>query len=250
MKYSILLPYYDRPQMREAFKAFERLYGNRDDYEIVVIEAPQNFRKKYHTTLRDIIDDHPSLRVRHIQQNKRATLCPGTAYNMGADVAKGKYFIISNPECVHQTDVLAALDEEFDRNPGRYIVAACLGLDKDGKPMQWYQHSVFKDHKLNHCTAISRDNYFAVGGFDEDFADGYSRCDIDFVWKLMNAGIHFVERDDMMTVHLWHERKYDLPEAELHALYAKSIVRLRAKWEGVPIKYNQDWVSKVQEVCW
>lgn len=252
MKYSIILPYYKRAALlRNTLASFRLLYEARDDFEVIVVEDIKNtVDPAAHIDMVDVVAEYADLRVRWMLQNIRETMCPGTAYNMGVRQSSGEFIVISNPECRHEADILAGLDAEFERDPGCYVVCACLSTDQQGNPEAWYQHSQHKDHKLNHCTAISRTNYDRIGGFDEAFADGYARTDIDFVWTVMNANIPIVERDDLLTVHQWHERSYELPPGEMRRLMDISVARLRAKWEGVYIKYNQEWVKRVQEVCW
>jgi len=253
MKFSIVLPYYKRASLlSRTLDSFRRLYRGRTDYEVIIIEDTKNKRDGIEAAkLRSLIREFPDLEIVCLLQDKRPdTMCPGTAYNMGIAASRGEYIVISNPECMHEQDILAGLDTEFSRDPGCYVVCACLGLDEQGNPATWYQHGQHKDHKLNHCTAISRVNYDRIGGFDEAFADGYARTDIDFVWAVMNAGIPIVERDDLLTVHQWHPRGYGIPVHELRRLMDISVARLRAKWQGKKINYDQAWVKRVQEACW
>jgi hypothetical protein len=58
------------------------------------------------------------------------------------------------------------------------------------------------------------------------------------------------ERDDLLTLHQYHDRAYSVSPEEFAIRHRRSVERLRAKWEGVPIHYDAEWVKRVQEVCW
>ncbi len=252
LRYSIILPYFKRPTIQDALLSFRRhKYGVHRDCEVIIVEAPQNARdQEAHRTMERIVARFPDLGARWIPQNIRETMCPGTAYNLGVRESQGEYIVLSNPECVHHANVLAGFSAAFAEHPDAYLVAACLSLDSAGKPSAWYQHSKHCDKKLNHCTAISRANYDRIGGFDEAFADGYARTDMDFVWKVMQANIPIIELDDLLTLHLDHPRTYDIPHAELCRLRARSMARLKAKWEHVNINCDPAWLERVKRECW
>lgn len=253
MKYSIILPYYKRAALlRNTLASFRHHYAARNDYEVIIVEDVKNARDAAeHEALGKVIEEYRDIGTAWMIQDKRETMCPGTAYNMGVKASAGEFIVISNPECLHDVDILAGLDAEFEKDPGCYVVCACLGLDETGTRGTWYQHSKSKDHKLNHCTAISRANYERIGGFDEEFANGYARADIDLVWTIMDAGIPIIERDDLLTAHQRHDRDYGISQEELRAKMRWSAEYLKSKWENRTIR-NADpaWVKRVQEVCW
>jgi hypothetical protein len=126
------------------------------------------------------------------------------------------------------SDILGGLDGIFEASKNVYVACACLSvrhfevnsLDdfKTGikyRTIEWYQHSEHTPRKLNFCTAISRENYDRIGGFDENYANGYARADDDFVRLIEEARIPIVQRDDLLTLHIEHPREYEISWQEM-----------------------------------
>ena len=131
---------------------------------------------------------------------------PSVAYNQGAKEAHGEYLILTSPEVMHEADVLAGLDEEFAKDPDAYVVCACRSLKKNGSFHMWYQHSEHRPLNYHFCTAISRENFLKIGGFDEAFGPGHCYDDDDLVMRVKNSHLNIVVRDDLVTAHQWHRR--------------------------------------------
>lgn len=219
MKYSFLLPYFNRAvQFRETLKTFRTFYGARNDWELIVVVDAKS----------PDIPDISGFRALVLTQ-KVPTSNPCQSYNKAALAAMGDIFIVTNPEVRHDTDILAGLDAIFAVNSNAYVVCACEALDRKGRHFMWYQHSQRRNCCYHFCTAITRPNWFHVGGFDERYADGIAYDDNDFRESVRAAGLDFVMRDDLKTTHLWHPKPHlELPNKS--ELEARNKAIYEAKW--------------------
>ncbi len=137
--------------------------------------------------------------------------------------------VITNPECRHDADILAGLDAIFAANGNAYVVCSCESLDSKGRHFMWYQHSQRRNCCYHFCTALTRENWHRVGGFDERYADGIAYDDNDFRESVRAAGLQFVVRDDLKTTHLWHPKPHlELPNKA--QLEARNKAIYTAKW--------------------
>ena len=208
VKYSILLPYYHRPdQFKRTLQSFVDLYSDRNDYELIIIED-QKQTEKQSLELEELFYQYKrQIFFIWIKSQAKNAYNPAQAYNEGAYIARGRYFVLTSPECMHTTDILSGLDEEFDKDPQAYVICACQSLKADGSKHMWYQHSEFRNVNYHFCSALLRESYFnRVGGFNEQYTQGYGYDDNSFLLRVQNASIKIVNRDDLLTHHLWHEK--------------------------------------------
>jgi len=206
MRYSFLLPYYDRSLLLEVtLRSFERFYSNREDWEVVVVEDFKNVKNaELHRQLKEVVEEH-DMSVR-IVEGFEDSFNPSVLFNLGAKQAQGEFLILSNPECKHTVDILFGLDEEFSYGKDCYVICACRALNEDGTFYRWYQHSEHRNACYHFCSAISQENFWRIGGFDERFKDGYGYDDDAFRDRVARSGIPFIVRDDLVVEHQWHRR--------------------------------------------
>ncbi len=212
MKYSILMPYYNRPeQLHGTLCSFYWHYEKRKDYEVIIVEDCKNREdEKMNKELRAVIKTY----TEEVKPNIAITLIEGTwsqcnpsvAYNEAAKKAQGEVLIITNPECRHEVDILAELDKVFKYDSDVYVVCGCKALKKNGSFLRWHQHSVLNNKRFHFCSALSLQNYLEVGGFDARFAGGYCFDDDAFRARIIQAGIEVRTRDDLLVEHQWHEK--------------------------------------------
>ena len=209
MKYSFLMPYYDRiVQLKNTLESFRRFYSSRrSDYEVVIIENGKNFVDvQMHLDLISTSVQFADIPMKVVKTNIKPQN-PAPLFNMGARMAHGDIFILTNPECKHAADVLSGLDQEFDDGVNdKYVVCACESLLKDGSHHMWYQHSQHRNKLYHFCAAIHNSTYWMLGGFPDEFADGYCYDDDAWIWKVQNAGLNIVTRDDLLVQHQWHTK--------------------------------------------
>jgi len=223
MKYSIILPYYKRrDHLYNTLITFKHHY-NKYKYEVIIIEDYKNYEDgEEHQALYDVVDRFNNDIVILVGSFPLQDCHnPAPLYNIGANVAHGKFLIISSPECFHPIDILSGLDEEFDVDENCYIVCACedvVGLEGKGKITRfenfsefivahrlWFQHSKFNNRGFHFCSAISKEKYLEIGGFDENFGLGIAYDDNDFRDNIVYHNIPIKLRDDLVVCHMSHE---------------------------------------------
>lgn len=207
MKYSFLMPYHMRAeQLRHTLESFKRLYSGRNDFEVIIVEDTKSFMVDLErTALRKVVLYYKYFFPISIITNQADSCNPARAYNLGGAIADGGFLILTNPECYHAVDVLAGLDQEFDIDMDSYVLCSCLHVNKAGDDVGWwYQHSLYRNVGLHFCSAISTHNYDGVGGFDEGYGEGVCFEDDDFRDRVIDYGLKFVYRDDLVVVHQKH----------------------------------------------
>jgi len=227
LKYSFILPYHKRAeQLTCTLTSFMELYQDRDDYEVIIIEDMKNWQDpSEHAALVRVIASFPNIFFTHVIRTDESWN-PAPAFNQGAKVARGQYLVISNPECVHKTNILEGLDHAFTQDPDCYVVCACLSVQEfnlspkevQTKPGVWFQHSVHRNILCYFCSVISRENYGQIEGFDEGYNRGMCFDDDDFRNTVVAAGIPIIARDDLIVVHLNHNKSKPKNYFELHQI--------------------------------
>ena len=212
-KYSFLMPYLDRiPQFRTTLESFQFHKYDPDAFEIVVVEDAKTFRnREQHANFKKLIGSFP-FQFQTLVAGGDDCWNPGPAFNAAAQHAEGEYLILTNPECAHKTNVLEGLDRHFDQHPDSYAVCACLSVLADHMSMtqlqtavgKWYQHSKERNALVHFCSALKKDLYISIGGFDENYRHGVCFEDDDFRNRVIQAKIPFAVYDDLVTVHLDH----------------------------------------------
>lgn len=220
MKYSVLMPYYERAnQLNSTLVSFDYHYSDRRDYELILIEDGKNNKNETeHRKLLNIIEKFKDrININYKISPVSDSYNPSALFNQAAKEAQGVFLVITNPECVHKVNILQGLDEEFAKDPGVYVVCGCesgFGFNLNLKSFDkfayshhmWYQHSKHRNVLYHFCTAISKENYFRIGGFDERFMEGIAYDDNDFRDNVIHNGITPILRDDLLVVHLEHQR--------------------------------------------
>lgn len=227
MKYSIIMPYYNRPELRFSLDSYRYLYKNRSDFEIVIVEDSKNASDvEMHKALMDTVAKYPELCIRVIQDPLKS-YNPSSKYNVGVKKASGEIIILTNPEVPHVSDLLKFIDSTDMSN--LYLIFACLAVyvvnnvvdfkDSEFKFYMWYQHTQYRDVRYHFCTAILKDNYLnRVKGFDERYCAGIAYDDDNFVKRVMKSGMIMLPVDDLITYHIEHSRNYKISSEEFNRL--------------------------------
>jgi len=215
MKYSILMPYYDRlAQLERTLISFGHHYHSRSDYEIIVVEDKKNVDGLNELLTRFI---HLPLRWFRMEADED-TYTPSSLYNEGVRIARGRYLVLTNPECLHLTDILSGCDRILSNESNHvYIVCACRHVTKcvmgpsgfvslTYQVGPWYQHSREQNKLLNFCSIIPAALYRDIGGFEEAYGLGYAYADDDFRDKAMAIAHRVVVSDDLVVLHQEHRK--------------------------------------------
>lgn len=141
---------------------------------------------------------------------------PGFALNIGAQISRGDVLIISCAEMFHLNNTVEMLAAPVRLN--HKLLATAIGMDDhDGSFLEYINRN--KGHcdirayhqdypRLNTALpflmAISRSEFFAIGGYDEDFT-GWAYDDNDLVDRLVAHGCRLC-LTQALTIHLYHPR--------------------------------------------
>jgi len=214
MKYSILIPYYKRAlQLQSTLKSFDHFYRDRNDVEIILIVDNKNNNQDMEN-LETVLRVFNNLNIKRVAGIKGESFSPAANYNLGLIASLGEFLILTNPEAMHSINILKSIDEELEKSKDNYIVCSCLSVTSKYIPVEklgsvagkWYQHSNYRNTGCHFCSVISSKKYFEIGGFSEEFSAGIGFDDDDFRNKVQKAEIPFIYRDDLVTLHLNHDK--------------------------------------------
>lgn len=140
MKYSLIIPVFNRPdEVEELLASLERQTFR--DFEVIIVEDGSS------RPCKDVVDAHPSLPVRYFFKENSG---PGQSRNYGADRARGEYLIVLDSDCIIPEGYLSAVDAELAAHP----------CDAFGGPDA--AHSSFSD--VQKAINYSMTSFFTTGG--------------------------------------------------------------------------------------
>ena len=108
MKYSLIIPVYNRPdEVDELLASLEA--QTMKDFEVVVVEDGSTM------PCQSIVNEHASrLAMRYYRKDNSG---PGQSRNYGAERSQGEYLIVLDSDCVLPPGYLQAVDDELRREP-------------------------------------------------------------------------------------------------------------------------------------
>jgi len=149
---------------------------------------------------------------------------PCINYNIGFKYIRGGKVIIQNAEVCHIGDVINYVADNIKNNEYHSINVYALGdlyennlLYEIGDMLHdnkqkivsldgcWYQHSIQRNLHFHFLTALTKETFDKIGGFDIDYGLGTSWDDNALVFKITNINIKIINAGDLiMGVHQWH----------------------------------------------
>lgn len=211
MKYSIVVPYYDRAgQFVHFLKSLRYWNFSMMEYEVIVVvdsKTSVGDRERLEWILKDHCDD---IRIGLFTYDNTGSLNPCRLFNYGVTKARGEYIVITNPETAFLTPIFKQLDEGFAANPDSYQMISCLDGTMYKNPkvylaQAWLQHSVYNNRMLHFCSSIKKSIFQQIGQFDEAYAKFPGVDDDDFIETIIANQIPVVLRDDIVVLHQPHE---------------------------------------------
>ena len=209
MKYSIIIPVYNRPD--EADELLESLcHQTVTDFEVIIVEDGSTI------PCQDVVGKYVDrLNVKYFVKPNRG---PGPARNYGVEQAQGDYVLILDSDCVIPQGYLAAIETELQAKP----------CDAFGGPDA--AHESFTP--IQKAISYSMTSFFTTGGirggkkkldkfFPRSFNMGLRRSvyntlggfarmrfgeDIDFSYRIVEAGYSCRLFPDAWV---WHKRRTD-----------------------------------------
>ena len=234
VKFSIVFSYINRlKQTLNTLNSFQQYYG-KYDFEVVIVDDCSDENEK----LDKYITQFPfPIIYKYIDiSEKLDRINPSVPYNIGFKMSKGQIVLIQNPECYHIGDLLEyisknlsdtdyftfscftgnskELSDELILSPLKVNDLEFLNRNKntgDGKlnGLNWYNHPLARPSKYHFCSAIYRSKLNLIAGFDEEYKDGHSYDDDDFILQIeynLKLQIQIVEPKFGFVIHQFHER--------------------------------------------
>ncbi|MBQ9641348.1 MAG: glycosyltransferase [Bacteroidaceae bacterium] len=209
MKYSIIIPVYNRPD--EADELLESLCQQTvKDFEVVVVEDGSA------TPCRAVVEKYADrLNVKYLVKENGG---PGPARNYGVERAEGDYVLILDSDCVVPEGYLAAIETELEQNPCDAFGgpdAAHESFTPIQKAISYSMTSFFttggirggkkkmdKFYPRSFNMGMRRSVYQSLGGFAKmRFGE-----DIDFSYRIVEAGYSCRL---FPAAWVWHKRRTD-----------------------------------------
>ena len=225
MKYSIIVPVYNRPD--EVDELLESLSNQTlKDFEVVIVEDGSV------KPCKDVCDKYAGILALHYYAKENSG--PGQSRNYGAERAQGDYVIILDSDVVLPTGYLQAIDDELRQNPSEAFGgpdAAHDSFTPVQKAISYSMTSFFttggirggkakldKFYPRSFNMGIRRDVYLKLGGFSKmRFGE-----DIDFSYRIVKAG--FKPRL-LPEAWVWHKRRTDFKKF-FRQVYNSGIARI------------------------
>ena len=225
MKYSIIVPVYNRPD--EVDELLESLSNQTlKDFEVIIVEDGSV------KPCKDVCDKYAGILALHYYAKENSG--PGQSRNYGAERAQGDYVIILDSDVVLPTGYLQAIDDELRQNPSEAFGgpdAAHDSFTPVQKAISYSMTSFFttggirggkakldKFYPRSFNMGIRRDVYLKLGGFSKmRFGE-----DIDFSYRIVEAGY---KPQLFPEAWVWHKRRTDFKKF-FRQVYNSGIARI------------------------
>ena len=197
MKYSIVVPVYNRPD--EVDELLESLSSQTfKDFEVVIVEDGSKI------TCKDVCEKYASILDLHYYYKENSG--PGQSRNYGVERARGEYVLIVDSDAVAPHGFMQAIDDELQRQPSDAWGgpdAAHESFTDVQKAISYAMTSFFttggirggkkqldKFYPRSFNLGIRREAYLALGGFSKTRFSKMSLYgeDIDFSIRIYKAG--------------------------------------------------------------
>lgn len=178
----------------------------------------------------------------------------GFPINIAARQAEGKVLIIACGEMFHLNETIRQLTEPVQETPKRIAIPCVVKNDQDGLFLDhlnnhhqgifnWRLLRLFNrcpnyDERLPYLMAISREQFFEIGGYDEDFT-GIAHEDGDLVARLLMNGCEY-DTTDAKTIHLYHPHFWEGKEYAPESLFDLNLYYYRNQ-RLKKILRNENW---------
>lgn len=232
---SIVVISKDEPVLGETLEGVcEQARALGEDWEVVVVDASEG-------RLERIRRRHPGMRWIDFTRPRGVGISIPHQRNLGVREARGDIIVFTDAGCIPFPGWLEQLVAPLLH--GGEQVAAGISSAPDGQEGLYDTriHEAAKSEYLTECPTLNmafrREAFDAVDGFDERFEYG---SDIDFSWRLVEAGRRIRSVPTAIVRHDWGSQRRQLKRAYLYGrararLYRKHRSRLLSNWRRDPM---------------
>lgn len=232
---SIVVISKDEPVLNETLEGVcEQARELGEDWEVVVVDASEGRLERIH-------DRHPGVRWIDFTRPRGVTISIPHQRNLGVREARGEIIVFTDAGCIPFPGWLEELVAPL-LHRGEDVAAGISSAPEGQKGLYDTRiHDAAKSDYLTECPTLNmafrREAFEAVGGFDEDFEYG---SDIDFSWRLVEAGRRIRSVPTAIVRHDWGSHRRQLKRAYLYGrararLYRKHRARLLHNWRRDPM---------------
>lgn len=209
MKYSIVVPVYNRPDEVDELLGSLATQSAKD-FEVIIVEDGSTVKCK------EVCDKYTGRLDLHYYEKPNSG--PGQSRNYGAERARGEYIIVLDSDVVLPTDYIKSINEELEDEPADAFGGpdeAHASFSDTQKAISYSMTSFFttggirggkkkldKFYPRSFNMGISKKAYMALGGFSKmRFGE-----DIDFSIRIFKAGY---KCRLFPKAWVWHKRRTD-----------------------------------------
>lgn len=234
IKVSIIMPSYYRPKLLNWGLYSLSQQKCKYSFEIIVLndgihDNTEEVCKKY----------SGKLNIKYVftgQRNLKSPKwrIPGVVFNEGVRLAQGEIIILSSPEIFYLNEnSLANLIEPIYRDPNLVTIPE----GKDDTKKIFLNHLETCKNRINYllynelegklnsnlpfCMGMKKRNFYAIGGFDSAFFNGYCFDDTDFADRLIESGCKYYNAD-AKVIHLYNSRRDRIGLTNRNQLWTKN----------------------------
>jgi len=215
-KVSLILPSYLRPELLELGLRSIASRMIRFDFEVIVV----NDGLEDDTRLVCERFNYNRFNVKYIftgQRNSKDNMIyrnPAKVLNIGIKASTGDILVLSCPEMYHVDSALTDVVLQVINNPNAIGTPQIIHFDNDGQLTDMFAMCNL-EYTLDYCQqcphssqmpflmAVWKDKVMQIGGYDEDYNDGYAGEDNDLMDRLHAIGCRY-SKVDTKVVHLYH----------------------------------------------
>lgn len=188
----------------EQFKNTKRVYDAMPQKKEFILPTRSEEELRVYLTKHNLQTD-----VRIVPYTTEVGFNASRALNIGVRHAGYSSVIITSPEVLPQTPVLAQLEPLAGSN----VVCQVFDEDVHGRRTWSLVNSRYRNQGpgMYFLAMFNRVDIEKINGWDEEFMKGYAFEDCDFGARWVRSGIPFVIRDDIRGVHQYHPRAETIP---------------------------------------
>ncbi len=204
--FSVVVPTFNRVrELARCVDAIAQSSFDHDRFEVIVVNDGGDDPR----TALEAAESRLGLRI--VSQPNRG---PGAARNHGARLARGKFLVFTDDDCIPEKDWLSRLEDSVARYPlalhGGRTVNLLRGnpFSETSQSLVDYVHSYYNDSSANRTgffasnnIALSASMFATVGGFDESLCAAEDR---DFCRTWHNSGGTFRYVPEAIVYHAHH----------------------------------------------